>query len=140
MSEIPVIKLLRFIDKPRLHSSRMCTSRALTVSPSMLCAGGVSSLGGSPLGEGGLLWERGVSSGGGGLLWGRGVSSRGVSSGGSPPGGVVVSQHALRQTPPVNRMTNRCKNITLPQTSFAGGNRQVAPKMDCNPNWSNAIG
>ena len=24
--------------------------------------------------------------------------------------------------PPVNRMTNRCKNITLPQTSFAGGN------------------
>ena len=26
------------------------------------------------------------------------------------------------QTPPVNRMTNRCKNITLPQTSFAGGN------------------
>ena len=26
------------------------------------------------------------------------------------------------QAPPaVNRMTNRCKNITLPQTSFAGG-------------------
>ena len=24
--------------------------------------------------------------------------------------------------PPVNRMTNWCKNITLPQTSFAGGN------------------
>ena len=24
--------------------------------------------------------------------------------------------------PPMNRMTNRCKNITLPQTSFAGGN------------------
>ena len=23
-------------------------------------------------------------------------------------------------TPPVNRMTNRCKKITLPQTSFAG--------------------
>ena len=23
--------------------------------------------------------------------------------------------------PPVNRMTNWCKNITLPQTSFAGG-------------------
>ena len=23
---------------------------------------------------------------------------------------------------PPNRMTNRCKNITLPQTSFAGGN------------------
>ena len=25
--------------------------------------------------------------------------------------------------PPVNRMTNRCKNITLPQTSFAGGKK-----------------
>ena len=26
--------------------------------------------------------------------------------------------------PPVNRMTDRCKNITLPQTSFAGGNNE----------------
>ena len=25
--------------------------------------------------------------------------------------------------PPVNRMTNRCKNVTLPQTSFAGGKK-----------------
>ena len=33
-----------------------------------------------------------------------------------PPG----SNHACH--PPVNRMTNWCKNITLPQTSFAGGN------------------
>ena len=24
-------------------------------------------------------------------------------------------------TPPVKRMTDKCKNITLPQTSFAGG-------------------
>ena len=37
----------------------------------------------------------------------------GVCSGG------VVSQHALRQTlPPVNRMTDRCKNITLATTSL----------------------
>ena len=27
--------------------------------------------------------------------------------------------------PPVNRMTDRCKNITLPQTSFAGVNKVV---------------
>ena len=42
---------------------------------------------------------------------GRGVSAQvGVSKGG------CVSQHALGQTPPtVNRMTGRCKNITLPQ-------------------------
>ena len=38
--------------------------------------------------------------------------------GGASSGG--VSQHALRWNPPVNRMTNRCKNITLPQTSFVG--------------------
>ena len=128
----------------RLHSSRMCTARVLTVSPSMLCAGGgvfsgergllpgVSSGGSlwggrSPLGEG-LLWGspprdllqgegRGVSSWGllwGDLLWGVPSWVEGLLRG--------VSQHALRQTPPVNRMTNRCKNITLPQTSFAGGN------------------
>ena len=35
-----------------------------------------------------------------------------------PPG---ETTHA---PPPVNRMINRCKNITLPQTSFAGGNKQ----------------
>ena len=57
-----------------------------------LLVGGVSLAGGSPW-QGGLL--------GGGLL-GRGVS-----------------QHAVRQTPPlVNRMTDRCKNITLATTSL----------------------
>ena len=30
----------------------------------------------------------------------------------------VVSHHALRQTPPVNRMTNSSKNITLATTSL----------------------
>ena len=58
----------------RLHSRRMHTARALTVSPSMLCAGGEC-----------LLW---------GCLppcvWG-GACSR---------GGRVVCQHALRQAPP----------------------------------------
>ena len=39
------------------------------------------------------------------------------------------SNHACRlgatmHAPPVNRMTNWCKNITLPQTSFAGGNKE----------------
>ena len=33
-----------------------------------------------------------------------------------------ATMHAL----PVNRMTNWCKNITLPQTSFAGGNKPIA--------------
>ena len=35
---------------------------------------------------------------------GWGAWSRGVG---------VASQHALRQPPPVNRMTDRCKNITF---------------------------
>ena len=68
-----------------LHSSRMHTARLLTVSPGRCCAGG------------GCLLARGVS------LPGRGVSLPGVS------------QHALRQPPPVNRITHTCKNITLPQ-------------------------
>ena len=63
----------------------------------------------SPLGvglEGWSPWQRGI-----GLLGRRGVSS----AGGDP------SMHWGRPPSPVNRMTNRCKNITLPQTSFAGG-------------------
>ena len=39
---------------------------------------------------------------------------------GTPPG------HAC---PPVNRMTDRCKNITLPQTSFAGDNKDCRMKL-----------
>ena len=53
------------------------------------------------------------------MLCAGGVPGPGAGAG---PGGGVVSQHALRQSAPVNRMTNRCENITLPQTSFAGGN------------------
>ena len=38
----------------------------------------------------------------------------GLVQGGSPsPGGVL-----LARPPPVNRMTDRCKNITLAKTSF----------------------
>ena len=31
-------------------------------------------------------------------------------------------------TPPVNRMTDACENITLPKTSFAGGNKSIYPQ------------
>ena len=86
--------------KPRMHSSRMRTARLLTVFPSMHSAGGCLLLGGS--GPGRVFAPGGR------------VCSRGVS------------QHALRQTPPcMDRMTDRCKNITLPQTSFAGGNKSL---------------
>ena len=74
---------------------------------------GVSLAGGDLLG-GGSPWQRGLLCRGGLGRWG--FLGRGVLPGRG------VSQHALRQTPPLNRMTDRCKNITLPQTSFAGGN------------------
>ena len=103
----------------RLHSSRMHTTRSLTVSPSMHCSGGVCSWRVGVPGPGGCLDPRGMPGPHGGA-WSPGVPGpRGV-----PGLGGGLSQHALRQNPPVNRMTDRCKNITLPQTSFAGGNRR----------------
>ena len=69
--------------------------------------------------RGGVCFPGGCASGGSGP---GGVMSG--PEGGSAPGGVSgpgggVSQHALRQTPPpVDRMTNRCKNITLATTSL----------------------
>ena len=42
---------------------------------------------------------------------------------GVPAQGVYLPRGTCPGTPPpVNRMTNKCKNITLPQTSFASGN------------------
>ena len=90
----------------RMHSSRMRTGRSLTVCRSLLPGGG-----------GCLLWW--VSTLVGCLL--RGVSAPGgcllraclLLGGCLLPRGGVVSQHALRQTPPpVNRITDTSKNIT----------------------------
>ena len=99
--------------------------------------------------EGGLL-------GGGCLLWGfcfrgclllGGVCSRGVSApGGSALGAVsalggVSSQGGVcsgglcmlgYQTPSVNRMTNRCKNITLATTSLRPVTRQIYNTHCCS--------
>ena len=40
------------------------------------------------------------------------------------------------QAPPVNRMTDRCKNITLHQTSFTGGNKDCLVKLSYNTHLS----
>ena len=50
---------------------------------------------------------------------GEGGSPPGTPRGQAPPGADPPGSG----TTTVNRMTNRCKNITLPQTSFAGGNK-----------------
>ena len=43
--------------------------------------------------------------------------------GGLCPGWVCPWVGLCLRDPPVNRMTDRCKNITLPQTSFEGGKK-----------------
>ena len=68
----------------------------------------------------GGVWSRGVPGPGGvsvpgGLVVGVAWSRGGLLLGGCLLPGGVVSQHALRQTPPVDRITDTCKNITLAQ-------------------------
>ena len=115
--ELPIKEAMsmRMQYKTRMHSSRMRTGRSLTVCRSLLPRGGVCFPG-----VGGVcLW--GVSAPGDVSAPRRVSALGGVSAprGCLLPEGGVVSQHALRQTlPPVNRMKNRCKNITLATTSL----------------------
>ena len=98
----------------RLHSSRMNNVCLLHVSPSMhYSLGGVCSRGSAPRGS----TPRGCLSL---VLGGWGVSAPGegrvCSRGGGGclplvPGGVGVSQHAMRQTPPVNRILDTLLEI-----------------------------
>ena len=97
-----------------MHSSRMQTAHLFTI------LGGSASRG-LPKPEGICIWGGVCIKGGlpkprGGLHPG-GSASRGSGQ----PRGVCI-QGGLGRTP-VNRMTHRCKNITLHQTSFAGGNQ-----------------
>ena len=88
-----------------------------------------------------------VSEEGGVCLWG---FCLGVSAWGDVYPGVCASQHAMGQTPPplwTEWLTDRYKNITLPQTLFAGSKNFVflAPlhteflDLSFNPNccWGN---
>ena len=67
-----------------------------------LVSGGVPGLGGVPGPRGVCTWSWGVY-----LIWGVYLVPGGVPG----PGGTCPGT-----SPPVNRMANRCKNITLPQT------------------------
>ena len=86
----------------RLHSNRMRTACLLPLSPSMHCTGGCL-----PLVRGGVS----ASGPGGGCLL-RGVAASG-------PGCVYPSMQWDRP-PPLNRITDTCKNITLPQLHCGG--------------------
>ena len=127
-----------------MHSSRMRTARLLPVSPSMHCSwGGVPGPRGVPSSGGctclgGYLVSRGMYLVPWGCTWSWGCTCPGVHlvpggctcPGDAPgPGGCTCpwgvpgpGRGTCPGTPSVNRMTNRCKNINLPQTSFAGGN------------------
>ena len=95
----------------------MRTARLLTVSPSMHCSGGCLLLGGVCLG--GCVCLSGVCLPGGRCL---------------PLVPGCVSQHAMRQTPPLLKiMTDTCKNFTLPQTSFAGSNKISLTLLSTDP-------
>ena len=50
-----------------------------------------------------------------------------------PGVGCVPAQGGVPEEvlPPVNRMTDRCKNITLPKTSFAGGKKLLLVHSQC---------
>ena len=88
--------------------------------------GGVPGLGRCTWSHGGVYLARGGCAWSQGDTWSRGYLVRGVCAW-SQRGGVylVPGGCTWSGTPPVNRMTNRCKNITLPQTSFAGGNKDM---------------
>ena len=78
--------------------------------------GGCLVWGGSVPGEGVVgTWSGGVSAPGGCLLQGRCLLQGGCLLQGVCLG--PVSQHAFRQTPPLNRMTDRCKKITFATSS-----------------------
>ena len=77
----------------------MCTNRSLTICRSLLRGGGLPGLGGLP--DWGSPWSWGVS-----LVRG------------SPWSWESIPACTEADPPPVNRMTNRCKNITLATTSL----------------------
>ena len=113
----------------------MHTAHSLTVSPSMLYSGGCLVPGGTCMVPGGCLHgPGGCLHGPGGCLpgpggmpaWSGGCLIWGVPGprGCLPGPRGVVSQHALRQTPLWTEfLTHASENITLPQTSFAVGNK-----------------
>ena len=63
--------------------------------------------GGGPPSRGGLPARRGLPAGEGGTSF--------MGDGGPPSGGAPSKGETCWETPPVDRITNACENITLPQ-------------------------
>ena len=105
-----------------------------------LVPGGVPGLGG--VCSRGCTWSQGDlvlgEPGPGRCTWSQGDEpDPGVHLGGCLLSGVYLVRGVSGTPPSVNRMTNRCKNITLPQTSFAGGNDKILGVTQLNDeNWT----
>ena len=97
-----------------MHSCRMRTGRSLTICCNLLPGGVLPAEGVSLVrGEGGSAWSRG------GLLGPGGWGGSAWSQGGSPwSGGSPCSKGGCPETPPVDKITDTCKNITLATTSL----------------------
>ena len=102
-----------------MHSSGIRTARSLTISRSIQWAGGLPnyprcrlSWMQTPLPEAGrpLSWRQ------------------------TPP---EADPFGCR--PPMNRMTHRCENITLPQILFAGGNKTIRWKQNDLSPWQHGV-
>ena len=93
----------------------MRTARLLPVSPSMHCSGGCTCLGGVP--------ARGVYLPGGLPARGGVPAQRGVPAQVLPP-------------PWTEFLTHATENITLPQTSFAGGKNMQLPSDSCSQDFA----
>ena len=109
-----------------MHSSRMRTARLLPVSPSMHYSGGPARSQGVYLIQGGTYLP--------GLGW---VYLPGLG-GGYLPGAGGVPAHVLPLPLWTEFLTHASENITLPQTSFAGGKNlhtrsqvQIPPMLVC---------
>ena len=76
-------------------------------------------------GRGGMH-GRGICAWGGACMTEGRACPRGMHAWG---GGAWHRACVARMLPPVNKMTDACKNITLPQTSFAGGKYDIATSI-----------
>ena len=99
-----------------MHSSRMRIGRSLTVCRGLLLRGGRGGGAGERSTPGGV-WQRGE----GGVCQRGGMPGgcqRGVPEGWCARGGGIPACTEADTPPPVNRMTNSSKNITLATTSL----------------------
>ena len=112
-----------YLSRGGEHAQRVYLPRGVYLSMGCTCPGDVPARGvNKPRG----VPAQGVYLPGGVPAWGCTCPGGCTCQGGVPTqGGVPVQGVSAQVLPSVNRMTDRCKNITLPQTLFAGSNKHT---------------